>query len=436
MRVDNPRSRGHDQWDVTSYHVDQKTWGPSRIYDWPHMPGKLLFRLECKDYPVPEYQPEVWFDEGRVVLDGDNNPIKKWTNIPLTLASNADAWLMENIRREDTRITHKDFRARMPRRVHTKNGSSKPLGGLSALGMRMTRFRMSAACPAWNEREGSDAMRAYVKGLLSAEGLAANSTEELSGLTLWQQAECRKPNKGLYPERAGDRALSQEERKRRNETEAARLAELNPQLEDVEAVEYDQQRLFTDDRPPPAQILSAQPNTHVNKHKRSHAVTSCSDDGQLDPSPKRRNVNGISSPKHALPRLPRAGHASVPSTVYQQPFHATRLAPSTDSGDSGLVNEVFFQPCVKVSQTAPPGVSAAVATQSPSQLGYPVANPILKEATHIGQASKISSRFLPLKRSNLEISQPERKRGGGDAISDLESEVKDLLASKRQTGAG
>lgn len=292
MRVDNPRNRGHGEWDVTSYHVDQKTWGPSRINDWPNMPGKLLFRLECKDYPIPAYQPEIWFDKGRVVLDGDNNSIKKWANIPLTLASNADAWLMENIRREDTRITLKDFRARMPRQVQTKNGSSKPLGGLSALGMRMSRFRLGAACPAWNEREGSDVIQAYVKGLLSAEGLAANSTEELSGLTQWQQAECQKSNKGLYPERAGDRALSQEERKRRNETEAARLATLNPQLADVKAVEYDQQQVYTDDQPPPAQILITQPKAHVKKHKRSHAVTS---DEQLDLSPKRRNVQGSSS---------------------------------------------------------------------------------------------------------------------------------------------
>lgn len=338
------------------------------------MPGKLLFRLECKDYPIPAYQPEVWFDKGRVVLDGDNNPLKKWTNIPLTLASNADAWLMENIRREDTRITLKDFRARMPRHVQTKNGSSKPLGGLSALGMRMSRFRLGAACPAWNEREGSDAIQAYVKGLLSAEGLAANSTEELSGLTQWQQAECQKSNKGLYPERAGDRALSQEERKRRNETEAARLATLNPQRADVKAVESDQQQVYTDDQPPPAQILITQPNAHVNKHKRSHAVTSGSDDEQLDPSPKRRNVQGSSS--------------------------------------------------------------AAISTQSFSQLGYPVVNPILKEATRFGQASRISSSVLPPERPNLEISQPERKRKRSEVLSDSEAEVKDLPASKRQTRLG
>ncbi|MCJ1424585.1 hypothetical protein MMC29_002473 [Sticta canariensis] len=206
--IENLRARGVDHWDVTSYHPEQKTWGPCRSKHWPYMPGKLLFRLECNGYLVPEYTPGVWYDRGRVVLDIDNNPVKKRKNIPLTLASNADPWLLENIRREDTRITYEDLRARMP--------------------LQMNRFRMSAACPAWNEREGSDTLRNYVKDLLSPEGLMANSTQELRGLSRWQQAECKKPNKGIYPERAGKRALPVDERERRNEAETKRLKELCP----------------------------------------------------------------------------------------------------------------------------------------------------------------------------------------------------------------
>lgn len=116
------------------------------------------------------------------------------------------------------------LRYQFPRRK--EQGEPKPLGTLSALGMQINRFRMSAACPAWNEREGSDSLRNYVKGLLSPEGLMASSTQELSGLSRWQQAECKKPNKGLYPERAGKRALSVDEPKRRNEAETKRLKEL------------------------------------------------------------------------------------------------------------------------------------------------------------------------------------------------------------------
>lgn len=100
-RAENLRSRGYGEWDVTSYHPDQRTWGPSRYDHWPFMPDKLLFRLECNGYPVPDYRPGLWYDQGRLVLDLDNNPVKKWKNIPLTLSSNADPWLLENIRRED-----------------------------------------------------------------------------------------------------------------------------------------------------------------------------------------------------------------------------------------------------------------------------------------------------------------------------------------------
>lgn len=85
--------------------------------------------------------------------------------------------------------------------------------------MQMTRFRMNAACPAWNDREGSDSIRDYIKRLLSPEGLRANSTEELHGLSKEQQAESKKPIKGLFPNRAGGRGLSTQER---NETGGGR----------------------------------------------------------------------------------------------------------------------------------------------------------------------------------------------------------------------
>lgn len=55
----------------------------------------------------------------------------------------------------------------------------------------------------------------------------ASSTRELSGLS-WQQAECTKPNKGLYPERAGKRALPNNERERRAKAKTKRLKELCP----------------------------------------------------------------------------------------------------------------------------------------------------------------------------------------------------------------
>ncbi|MCJ1267249.1 hypothetical protein MMC22_007134 [Lobaria immixta] len=301
-RAENLRSRGYGEWDVTSYHPDQRTWGPSRYDHWPFMPDKLLFRLECNGYPVPEYRPGLWYDQGRLVLDLDNKPVKKWKNIPLTLSSNADPWLLENIRREDTRITLKDLRARMPIQQLTKKGVLKPLGTLSSLGMQLTRFRLRAACPAWNEREGSNVIRDYIKGLLSPEGLAANSTEELPGLAQWQQDESRKPNKGLYPKRAGDRALSTEERKKRKEAISRRLQETGAQISEVNVIPNKPKpgrppsgraRSTSPPSPPPPSIRVSPlhvPTMRVSGHKRSRADSADSEDGESASFPKRRNL--------------------------------------------------------------------------------------------------------------------------------------------------
>ena len=49
------------------------------------------------------------YDEGCVVLDLNNHPIKAYRDIPLTLSSKVEAALMEVIRRIDPRISMIDF---------------------------------------------------------------------------------------------------------------------------------------------------------------------------------------------------------------------------------------------------------------------------------------------------------------------------------------
>lgn len=188
------------------------------------MPDKLLFRLECEGYPVPTYEVPDWYDEGRIVIDRDNHPLRKYANIPLTLSSNADDWLMEYIRRQDTRITLLDFRARMPHVRVTLRGNETPLGTINVISMALNRFRLREACPTWIHRQGSDRIVDYIKSLLSKEGLAANSTEELPGLNMRQQRMYRELNKGRFPNRAGGRALSPKTRAERDEKEERRAA--------------------------------------------------------------------------------------------------------------------------------------------------------------------------------------------------------------------
>lgn len=154
-------------------------------------------------------------------------PLKKYHNMPLTLSSQVEGYLIEQMRREDIRISRKDICARMPLQKVNSKGNLVRGAGLTAIGMRSTRFRMEQACVAWTKREGTDTICDYIKGLLSKEGLEANSTEELPGLTPRQQAEAKRPNKGKYLSRAGPRALSPQTRLERDQLDEARLNRLD-----------------------------------------------------------------------------------------------------------------------------------------------------------------------------------------------------------------
>lgn len=196
--------------------------------------------------------------------------------------------------------------------------------------MQVTRFQIRAACPAWNGREGSDSIRDYVKGLLSAEGLAANSTEELHGLSEWQQEENEKPNKGQYPERASVRALSIQERKKSEEAEARRLNNLAPheetsgQISKSDVVPSERKRAnrvsgragTTPTSPPPSSFRASPPPVpaaQVSGHKRSHADAADTEDGDCGSLPKRRNLAQASVISIPSPRLPSTGLPNSPT---------------------------------------------------------------------------------------------------------------------------
>ena len=53
--------------------------------------------------------------EGCIVLDPDNKPVRGFKEIPVTISTKVEPWLMEAIRRQHSKITANDFRARMLR---------------------------------------------------------------------------------------------------------------------------------------------------------------------------------------------------------------------------------------------------------------------------------------------------------------------------------
>ena len=148
--------------------------------------------------------------ENRVVLDLDCHPVKAYREIPLVCSSEMEGFAMEAIRRLNTNITHKDFRARMPRyRAHDWDSQGeRPLYSLSAIGMRMTRFRERAGCIAWGERAGTGNFREFIENLLPESCITANSTENFRDLTTAEINAMKAGNKGKFPERAGGRTAS------------------------------------------------------------------------------------------------------------------------------------------------------------------------------------------------------------------------------------
>lgn len=70
-------TKGFDQLDRTSFKEDQKDWW---FEDRDRRPD-VLFLWEDPGY-YPDYDPEVWYDHGRIVLDTKNKPLKLVSQAP------------------------------------------------------------------------------------------------------------------------------------------------------------------------------------------------------------------------------------------------------------------------------------------------------------------------------------------------------------------
>ena len=218
--LDIPRLQGKGKDDVTSFHPDYKTNGPDR-----ENRHKILFRYEQNGYAAPSYTPDIWVYRGQIVLDPESDPVLKWREIPLVLSSAYEGYDMEVIRRLNPNIKVKDFRARMPRTI-MKGSTQKKSWGPSTLSMRISRFRLSACCLAWSDREGSDVIKAYLDKLLPQQCHDDNSTENFRDLTKIETREARRLNKGKFLNRAGNNALDETTRRERDEVEEQRSEKL------------------------------------------------------------------------------------------------------------------------------------------------------------------------------------------------------------------
>ena len=304
------RTSGEHEDDKTSFHPGQRTWGPNKP-NWP----PLDHQLEKRDYRDPVYEVPIWMDHGRVVLDPDNHPVKRFREIPTTCSSEMEGWLMEGIRRQNSSIGYKDFRARMPRSPGANQ--DKPLYSLSTFSMRGTRFREKHGLLSWDTRAGTARLNEYFRGLKSQASITSNSTLNERDPTEVEIAESKRLNKGKHSERAGLRKLATEERQKRDQAAQRKLEKLK------------------------AKEAAANP-TSVPGKRRRQAEQTIDDDGgdsdlergdakrrRKDPQQIRGNQPYWNGPQEILPHQ----HSYSRDAFHHQPF--PQQAPSNATGYVG-----------------------------------------------------------------------------------------------------
>ena len=269
------------------------------------------------DSKPPDYIPPSWYYHGRIVLDPNNNPVRKWKEIPLVLSSEYEGFDMETIRRLNTNITLRDFRARMPRFI-TKGTSPTLLDvyGTSTIGMRITRFRSFACCLAWTDRDSSDEMKKYVDTVLPPACKAANSTEGFRDLTGWEVEKTKEPKKGKFLSRAGHRALDPDERQARWEADERRIAKLKIE-HDIIVAKYEEN-------------LPQQPVAKRRRQKRAldQLASSNMENDEEDTRPRKRRYRKRRPPSTSPPPATNIDLLHLENYNNQQSLNRQQIMPA------------------------------------------------------------------------------------------------------------
>ena len=158
--------------DKTSYHPLFDFCGKERA-DRPDS----LFCLK-KPSTTQEEPTNYLMWNGRVVLDYRGKPIRDLI-LPLTISSKIgeEEARLAAMLRSDTSIGWGDIFARIFRRDDTLE---KVQVVRNKLNMRLVRFHVTARLISWNPRTGSEALKAYLLSIMTAEMIAKNTTKGLS----------------------------------------------------------------------------------------------------------------------------------------------------------------------------------------------------------------------------------------------------------------
>ncbi|KAL8671909.1 MAG: hypothetical protein Q9168_003602 [Polycauliona sp. 1 TL-2023] len=194
---------------------DQKDWGWRNRRQYP----PINFVLEKKQYKHPDYEVQLWYHEGRLVIDLLGKPVKKFKHLPDVCSSAMPGGHIEALMRLDDRMTYADIRARQPPKVifTTTRGvwNVKPLRGVNALSASAKEFRETTGMLSWKSRAGVDAFNDYIRANLPADLKARNSTRDWRNITKAELATIREPGIGTRPGQARKRSSPDEARELR-----------------------------------------------------------------------------------------------------------------------------------------------------------------------------------------------------------------------------
>ncbi|KAL9002742.1 MAG: hypothetical protein Q9188_004342 [Gyalolechia gomerana] len=180
-----------------------------------------------------QWKPAVYLKHnGRLVIDLENHPIRDWP-IPLCLSSKVEAGRLEAMSRyHGNRISKRDFRARMPSVIVRRNGREVPPVSEHGITMRRIRFRDQAGLLSWSTREGSlgrkKALIQCIPADIMDQILATNDTSCFRDMTQEEMTFINRANRGLNPEKAGSRKLTENERERRGAVKDVILKDFEP----------------------------------------------------------------------------------------------------------------------------------------------------------------------------------------------------------------
>ncbi|KAL8831036.1 MAG: hypothetical protein Q9170_005467 [Blastenia crenularia] len=196
-----PASGRQDDADVTSFHIDQKAWGPLRENFPP-----ILFTYVGPEKAQRKYQTTYMYFNRMLVIDKDHRPVKAFPELNLTISSKVEGFRLEAIARLNPKITSRDILARMPSETRVIRGLKQivhPQCKSNALSMRRRDFRGKNCLLSWTPREGSKEVKRYLDSLLGPRLVALNNTRDMRPL---KQKEIDHVllliGKGKHPERS------------------------------------------------------------------------------------------------------------------------------------------------------------------------------------------------------------------------------------------